>query len=77
MKYLILFLLVISSSFAEVRPAKYVITCVEGYKWVQFIHLAGRSSTEYVNDGLPVQIFESNSNSTGSIPIKCKQEQGK
>lgn len=80
MKKLLLVLILSISMFAStfvkdgkeyiIKEKEYVIICIESHKWIQFIYQgSGRGSQYYVNDGIPLQLFE---RITGNaVPIKC------
>ena len=80
MKKLLLVLILSISAFAStfakdgkeyiINEKEYVIVCIESHKWIQFIYQgSGRGSKYYVNDGIPLQLFE---RITGNaVPIKC------
>lgn len=54
----------------KVDDMDYVIRCIEGYKWIQFIYV-GRVNNYFTN-GNPIQMFEEKNNTNISTPIKCK-----
>lgn len=78
MKKLLLLLLLLISSYsselvinnrtAYVEDKPYIIRCIEGYKWIQFVHLFGRD-INYTPDGNPQQMFHTWDNK--SLPIEC------
>ena len=76
-KLLLLLLLLISSYSSElvinnttitVNDRPYIIRCIEGYKWIQFVQLFGRG-INYVPSGDPQQMFHTWDNK--SLPVEC------
>lgn len=56
----------------KVDDMNYVIRCIEGYKWIQFIYVGVGRGTNYFSNGNPIQMFEEKNNTNISTPIKCK-----
>ena len=67
-----------ASSFMEdgklnlVEDKKYVIVCIEGTKWVQFLE---KNNTHYYPSGNPVQIFIKANAANVNIPLMCNENQ--
>ena len=87
MKKIILMLILGISAFAStfvkddkeytISEKEYVVVCLEGHKWMQFIQQgSGKGSQYYVNDGNPQQMFERTYSNYGpiNVPIKCVSE---
>ena len=60
--------LVINNSRAYIEDKPYIIRCIEGYKWIQFVYFSGRGFN-YITDGNPQQMFHTWDNK--SLPIEC------
>lgn len=60
--------LVINNSTTYVKDKPYIVRCIEGYKWIQFIHLF-EQDINYIPDGNPQQMFHTWDNK--SLPIEC------
>lgn len=72
-----------ASSFMEnnelklVDDKKYIIRCIEGTKWIQFLERgSGKGGTYYVPSGNPQQMFERERNNYGgiSVPVVCNDK---
>lgn len=48
----------------------YIIRCIEGYKWIQFIEIGVGRGTNYFPAENPQQIFQKGANNV-SAPISC------
>jgi hypothetical protein len=62
----------------SINEKEYVLVCIEGYKWIQFIEKhSNETGIYYVNSGNPEQMFERITNNRFeqiSVPIKCVKE---
>lgn len=54
----------------QIDDKDYIIRCIEGYKWIQFIYIGVGRGINYFSDGNPQQMFKQESNSV-SVPIPC------
>lgn len=58
-----------------INDKEYIIRCIEGYKWVQFIEpLHGSSGTIYNPVGNPQQLFERDYYYGESLPVVCDKK---
>lgn len=55
------------SSTKPVRERDYMIKCIDGYKWVQFLE---ENQTSYNPVGNPIQMFETSL--YGPLPVPCR-----
>lgn len=52
-----------------VDDKEFIIRCIEGYKWIQFIERGARRGYLYFPSGNPQQMFEKRNDK--SVPIEC------
>ena len=57
----------------QIDDKDYIIRCIEGYKWIQFIEIGVGRGTNYFPSGNPQQMFRLSAD-LDSLPIKCGEE---